>query len=453
MKQKHLVALIFLAAIITGPQTVSAGTTPEQLRALAKLPTVNLEFKLGFHSSDLRALAQTNTSKQTEAELRDLVKTEPTNVVAWCDLGAKLSFRALQEHLHVDSIDLDQIGALVQAFREGRITTTGIRDAARLMNEALDCHNKAIQINPHYLEAYAQRAVHRMIFQTCIQVLINVTEDKPVNVLSISLTPEVLADFQQIARLSPNNVETQTTFATFTMLYEAITNRISIDPSTGLGKSISEKSRALIRESCERLERLAADPDPKRAATACEGLGIIHLTLDGVNGASEKYYRRAVTLDPKRDRAWDMIAAIQLGAERNDKLLAACNERVKANDSVRSRFLLAKAYGQLKQCDNVAGQLAIILKREPQNFIATAGMAAVELQRGNDPKADDWLARADKLLTDSVSAEHRADLFSLHSVRALLGGKREGAEFYLGHALTLDPQNKNARDLLRAMEP
>jgi tetratricopeptide (TPR) repeat protein len=449
MKQKHLVALIFLAAIITGPQTVSAGTTPEQLRALAKLPTVKLGFEFWFHSSDLRALAQTNASKQTEAELRDLVKAEPTNVVAWCDLGAKLSFRALQEHLHVDSIDLDQIGALVQAFREGRITTTVIRDAARLMNEALDCHNKAIQINPHYLEAYAQRVANRIIFQ----VLINVTEDKPVNVPSISLTPENLADFQQIARLSPNIVENQTTFAMFTMLYETITNRISIDPSTGLGKNISEKSRALIRESCERLERLAADPDPKRAATACEGLGIIHLTLDGVNGASEKYYRRAVTLDPKRDRAWDMIAAIQLGAERNDKLLAACNERVKANDSVRSRFLLAKAYGQLKQCDNVAGQLAIILKREPQNFIATAGMAAVELQRGNDPKADDWLARADKLLTDSVSAEHRADLFSLHSVRALLGGKREDAEFYLGHALKLDPKNLNARDLLSAMEP
>jgi tetratricopeptide (TPR) repeat protein len=187
---------------------------------------------------------------------------------------------------------------------------------------------------------------------------------------------------------------------------------------------------------------------------------VINFMLNGTGGDATKHFRRAVTLDSNREHAWEMLVAISLAAERFDELLAVCVERVKVADTIRNRYILAKAHERLKQLDKVAEQLDIILKREPDNFAATAGMATVSLRRGDDAKADDWLARADKLATDlsadrqdSVPAEQRADLRALHAIRALLAGDRDAAELHLGHAFKLDSDNKNARAVMRTMGP
>ncbi len=443
-----LLASLLLAA------ASAAGTKPEQIRALAALPTVNLENRFEFHSSDFQAFTPTNTSKRTEVELRDLVKAEPTNAVAWCDLGGTLSARALRDCLHIESISLEEeLPKLLQALCEGRITADGVRKATRLINESLDCYNKSIQLNPQYSYAYIQRASHRMADQTCVQVLLNTLDKKPSNALSLVLAPENLADLQQACRLCPSNVGLQTTFAVYLMMSDARAKNANGDPTTGLGTAVSETSRAAIRESHSCLESLTKLASAKSAAAAYEGLGIIDFILDGASSDAEKHFRHAVRLDPTSDLAWDWLVGMCLDMKRNDDILAVCAERVKATDTVRNRYLLAKAHWRLDHLDKADEQLRLILKRDPKNFLASAGMAAVMLRRDDSATADEFLHRAEILATNDIPAEQRADLYSLFAIRALLAHDHDTAELYLKQAFKLDPDNKNAKAVHGALKP
>jgi tetratricopeptide (TPR) repeat protein len=440
-------------ALLAAVLLLAAGTTSEQLRPLAKLPTISLNFNFGFQSSDFGIAKNTNTTRRAEAELRAILKENPADSVAWSELGGRLMGRALNNHLHVESIKIEDINGIVRDLREGRLSTNDVHQATRLLDESLDCYDKAIQTSPQRIDGYVQRALYRMAIMPCAQGLRNALEDKETDFFALIFSPQVLADFQQVARLCPDNAEAQTTSASYTLMWEAKTKRLDMDPGTGWGKFISESARALIRENCVHLERLATTNDTQRAATAHEGLGMIHLMLDGGNGGAGKHFRRAIALDPTRDRAWDILTGLQVTAQRFDLLLGLCHDRVKAADTVRNRFLLAKAHEQLNQPDKTEEQLDLILKREPDNFLAATGKAAVQLRRGDTARAAEWLARADKLAADSVAAEQRADLRSLHAIHAALRGDRDAAEFHLGHAFKLDKDNKNARAVLRALEP
>jgi tetratricopeptide (TPR) repeat protein len=290
-----------------------------------------------------------------------------------------------------------------------------------------------------------------MFFGTCIQVLTDALEGKA-PVLSSFVTADTFANLQQAARLCPDNVNLQAGFASILVMSDALAMSARSDPAKDLGDTLSERSRAALAEIRPRLETLAARNDPELAAHACEALAAIEF-MQGATGNAQKYGRRAVTLNPTRESAWEMLVGMQLKAEHPAELLTVCAERVKVADTIRNRYLLAKAHEQLDHYDKVAEQLDLILKREPDNFLATAGKAAMLLRRGDDAKAAECLQRAATLANNATEPAQRADLLSLQAIHAVLRGDRKTAALHLGQALKLDENNKNARAVLRALGP
>ena len=440
MKTKSLVAALLFVAVAA---THAAGTQPEQIRALAKLPTMNIDISFSINSTDFGITRTNNAPLRSEAELRVALKSSPRDSAAWRDLATELARRALRDHLRTESITLNDIPRLIAAARSGELSRADINRARQLLDESVECCTKAIEAELGKSDGYLLRAAHRMMFQGVLQFIADTLDGKDSALISLMLTPDLFTDLREAARLRPDNAHLQSMCATYFLISEIYIRN----------SHATEKMHGTIADNLSRLETLAATNDPKIAAAACFGLGSIDFMLKGTNSIAAQRLQRAVTLDPSNERAWDLLVGAHLTAKRDDALLAVCASRVKAADTVRNRYILAKAHEQLAQLDETAAQLDIILKREPNHFAAVTGMAALALRRGDDAKADEFLSRAEKLATDSVSAEQRSDLRVLHAIRALLRNERDGAELHLGHAFKLDHENKNARAVLRAMQP
>ncbi len=450
---KH--SLKLLAALLLGPLTAlhaaEVGTNQEPFRLLAKLPSININFKMGFQSAEL-GLGKTNDLPgKSEADVREILQTSPTNSAAWCALAGQLLGRATRDHLHVEHLNLEDLPKLLAAVQEGRLTRDDVQHARQLMDEALDGFSKVVELAPGKPDGYVQRAFCRMFFGTSLQVLTDALEGKA-PVLSSFVTPATFTDLQQAARLCPDSVKLQAGFASILVMSDALAGSARPNPAKDPSDALSERSRAALAEIRPRLETLAARNDPELAAHACEALAVIEF-MHGATGNAQTYGQRAVTLDPTRESAWEMLVGLQVKAERPAELLTICAERIKAADTIRNRYLLAKAHEQLDHYDKVAEQLDLILKREPDNFLAMAGKAAMLLHLGDDAKVAKCLQRAATLANDSTEPAQRADLLALQAIQAVLRGDRNTAELHLGQALKLDENNKNARAVLQALGP
>ena len=439
MKNAQYTFIALLLAPLAALYAADARKKTQPIRLLAKLPSISVSFKMEFQITEF-GLDKTNAAPRvSESSLRETLKTTPTNATAWCTLGAQLLGRAMRDHLHAENINGENIPKLLAALQSGRLTREDIQHARQLMDEALGCYAKAIASAPEESDGYLQRLGCRLIFRTCLQLLDATLEGKPPS-QSQPITPDTFDDFQQAARLCPDNVKLQATF----LIYLAICDAAAKRDGSILDEAFATKSRTAIAEARSRLETLTACKNPGLAAQACEGLAIPAFMF-GSAAEAQKLVQRAVTLDPARDSAWELLASVQIRAERRDDLLTVCTERVKAADTIRNRYFLAKAYEQLDQFDKTAEQLDLILKREPDNFLATTGRAAILLRCSDDAKATEFLQRAAKLANDITEPAQRADLFTLQAISETLIGDRKTAELYLGQALKLDENNKNAR--------
>ncbi len=444
---KHTVTLLvaLLLAPLAAVHAAEDGTKPEALRLLARLPSINVNVTMGFQSTDFEVHKTNAAPRKSEAELREVLKASPTNAAAWCELGEQLLERAMHDHLHVARLHGDDIPKLLAALQAGRLTRDDVQHAWQLMEEALDCFSKAIANAPEQLDGYLKRLGCQLFFRNCLQAVRAVLGGDQPN-LSQFLTTEALSDFQQVARLCPDNVNIQSTLLFFLIMSDGAAKQ----PGTHFEPAFLAQARTAREETRARLETLAAGSDSKLAAQACEGLGMNRLMF-GATDDAQTYCRRAITLDPARDSAWELLAAVQIKAERNAELLAVCTERVRAADTSRNRYFLAKAHEQLAQFDQTIEQLDLILKREPDHFLATLGKAAMLLRRGDEAKAAGCLQRAAALANDKTDPGQTADLLVLQAIQALLRGDRKTADLHLGHALKLDGENRNARAVLRAL--
>lgn len=454
IEKTHAASLILTALLLASGtllQAADTGTKPEAMRLLAKLPSINVNFKMGFQSADLGLGLTNDTPSRSEADVRKTLQTSPTNPAAWCELAGQLLNRATRDYLHEEHLSLEDIPQLLAAVQAGRLTSSDVQRVRQLTDEALGCFSKVIELAPEKLDGYVQRAYCRMFFGTSIQVLTDALAGKA-PVLSSFVTAATFADLQQAARLCPDNVNLQSGFAYSLVMSDALAMSAKPAPAKDLGDALSERSRAAFAEIRPRLATLAARNDPGLAAHACEALAMIEF-MRGATADAQKHGQRAVTLDPSRESAWELLVAMQLRAEHHPELLTVCAGRIQASDTVRNRYLLAKAYEQLDELDKTTEQLDIMLTREPDNFLATAGKAAVLLRRGEDTKAAEFLQRAATRANSTADRTQRADLLSLQAIQAVLRGDRNRAELHLGQALKLDKDNKNARAILRAMGP
>jgi len=287
---KHTVALLvaLLLAPLAAVHAADDGAKPEALRRLARLPSVDINYKQGFQSTDFE-LDKTNTApRKSEAELREILKASPTNATAWCDLGEQLLARATREHLRMERLGGEGTRKLLAAVQAGQLSKDDVHCARQLMEEALACFSKAIACAPEKLDGYLKRLGCQLFFRTGLVALANAVDGQKTNPAQY-LTPETLADFQQVTRLRPDNVNSQTTF----LFYLFVSNEAAKSKYPGAHGEAGfvANMRAATVETRARLETLATRNDPKLAAQAYEGLAMNALVCGAINDA-QKYCRR-----------------------------------------------------------------------------------------------------------------------------------------------------------------
>lgn len=139
--------------------------------------------------------------------------------------------------------------------------------------------------------------------------------------------------------------------------------------------------------------------------------------------------------------------------------MAACEARVQANASSRSRLFLAKTYDAANQMGKAEQQLRLALQQAPDDVTANVALAAVLLRQSQDAtklaEAGRFLAKARALLgepaeTEGDSADRQACLLNTGIYFALAGdlpaARRCGQEL-----LRLNLESKPAKKLLAAL--
>jgi tetratricopeptide (TPR) repeat protein len=162
--------------------------------------------------------------------------------------------------------------------------------------------------------------------------------------------------------------------------------------------------------------------------------------------------RRAIELDPSRGGAREILLATLAMKDRDAEVLKAAQEYVRYSDTVKTRYLLAKAYENLHQYDRAEEQVRLALKQAPDDARLNLALAALLLKRGALAEAGKLLDRAAELTGKKDGEKHRTDYLAIRGVYLALSGDRQGAFRVLSEALEADKLHQQARAALEAMD-
>lgn len=353
------------------------------------------------------ALIWADQEKEAEPILRRAIKDAPNEWRAWLALGECLDCRAIQMAFGDKGVTFHYLDekVVISALREQQLTAKQVADMRRLWKEARRCHDRAVELAPAETKPYFHR-IRSNISDALSEMGLRGDKEEVTKVLAAVFTPENTADMSRIARLTPENAKNiggaiLVEFMACLLHPKKDGKGTASPPANGLGakdsllpKFLSAESRERMTWGMERLELLAKNSDGATAAAAAEILAEVlmvikstgesqlapfshqleefkkdvermrsvqearraHLSpigeMDGRTAKMVQLLRRAIQLDPSRERSWDMLTGLLVVEWRSAEALAAALDRIKLKDNAHNRFLAAKIYargGQFKK--------------------------------------------------------------------------------------------------------
>ena len=263
-----------------------------------------------------------------------------------------------------------------------------------------------------------------------------------------------LSDLREAARLAPNDLNSVGLSAMF-----GITAFKAQQDAAGRTdwSALPEEARRPAEEAMRPLEALArsAGTDQETAAKASEADGLLWLFV-GNQVAAEPSLRRAVSLDPRRESAWDGLTMLLVGARDYQGAASLLEARVKVLDTARGHLLLAKIYDKTGQPEKEASQVQAALAADPDDLTANIAQAALLLRHGDDAATLEQ-ARKQIVATDVLyrkatrSQEAWKDQTLLASIYNALTGDAASAREKLAQILSFDKDYEPAKAALAAM--
>jgi tetratricopeptide (TPR) repeat protein len=242
----------------------------------------------------------------------------------------------------------------------------------------------------------------------------------------------------------------------------AITDRQGqAGPGSFSWDALPEKSQESLRGDVTRLENLAQNGTPGTAAGALEVLGILEGPVLHEPNRCISSLREALTIQPSREHAWEVLVATLAQGRRYDELLAVCQEQAKQTNSARTHLLLAKAHEKLKQWDDSEDEARVAASEDPGDFTTDLSLAALLLRRSGDDdsalsEADDWLKRSElalsKMPPPQRNREQVIDLTLTRGIYYALTGELDTARQFVKTVIERDKDNKFAQEILSAMD-
>lgn len=350
--------------------------------------------------------------------------------------------------------------ALIEALKRSPPTPGAVETCRRLTREAREASDRAVTAGPDQAEAYAIRALvcstdHLM---SALLRSLEGADSDPLEVHLASFTLDALPDLQRAAELSPNDTVALGTAAFYELFAAGLAQRGTrmeqLLPGAAWA-SLPETHRRSLRAALARLEELGQGADPRSAASALEIRGALQaLALNDLRGA-ETSLRRATALEPTRELAWEVLFVCLIAADRWDELLPLAELRVKGQDTVRNRLLLAKACERLRQPERALEQVEHAVRREPDGLLPNLSLAGLALQ-GTDPallaRVPQALAKVQQALSRPAPPSQVFDFLFLTGLHLALTDRPDLARATFERLLELDPGHTEAKEALSALE-
>jgi tetratricopeptide (TPR) repeat protein len=399
------------------------------------------------------SLEETGNAAEAESILRRAAQTEPTAWQCHVALG-----RFLDREAKRGVLEGDWSGGLGD-----RLAAAGVSTAKARLNEAGECFDEAVMLAPKQPEAWFRRAMHRSLSNLVSNEIAVATgaKDLSADIYEGCFSPESLADLQQASRLSPDNYELVGSTALFEV-YVAQGRTGHPTPNLFSWRALPEKSQASLRGELNRLDSLAGGADSHAAAGALEVLGILEGPVLHEPDRCIASLQQALTLDPSREHAADVLVATLAQSGRYDELLSACEDQVKRTNSARGHLLLAKAHERLKQWDDCEDETRLAVLLEPGDFTADLSLAAMLLKHSTDgdddtfAEADACLRRAESALGKTPPAQRNrqqvVDLTLTRGIYYALTGDMDTARQFIKAVVERDANNQFAHEILSAMD-
>jgi len=283
--------------------------------------------------------------------------------------------------------------AVMELISRGQITDANLSAARRILDEAIQCADRAATLAPNRAEPCKQRmqlVTAEVLLEWARQSLHG---EVPEFSLFLRLSLRHLPELWHAALCSPDDCELLGGAACLE-LQQALS--IWKGKPTGLDSipTLSENARKSIRQAIGYLRQQAALNDRRVKAFAAEVLAKLSI-LAGEPCGAEVFLADVVRSRPLLEAAWDLrIQLLMTNPRSRPEFLAACLDRLRAKDNAHNRFLLALAYFSDNQTDKAREQLELGAQNEADDLDSALGLAAVLMRTGNAADLD----RAGRLL-------------------------------------------------------
>lgn len=367
------------------------------------------------------ALTHDGQAREAEPLLRRAVKEAPKEWRGWLALAEcvdDLAYRHIIGDKEV-SYTFQNPEPMIAALRECKPMVQQIAEMRWMWEEAGGYFARAIELAPADEAKPSLRRVASSLSHGFVNKLLRMAQQEKANspekkVLpeAVFLAPEILPDLRRLARLTPDDPQKLGSAMTLEILTCVSHNKLEMnDDCSSWADFLALQKRSLIdvlpaenRESVrwclERLEQLTKHPDKTKAAVASEILALWLIEIQELGEHKRaalpisstkrqasvrvlEHLRRAVQLDPSRERAWDSLTALLAKDQKIAEAIAVTRERIAIKDNARNRFFLAKAYAESDQFDKAAEALRAGLKSDPTDLNCLLGLIALALKRGN----------------------------------------------------------------------
>ena len=280
--------------------------------------------------------------------------------------------------------------------------------------------------------------------------------DKQPASISLVLDPNVLADLRKAGQLETEDYRVKYCMAVFEVFSELVLRKIEIKSYTDIWPKLSDDARQSVNDAMVRLSAITTAPDNTKAAETLEALGVLQCFIRGDSASGIATLRRAVTLDPTREQAWDMLIGVLAQAHSTDDIVAVCQQRLDAKKSVRNHLIMANIWDLQGRSDEVETHVRAAITLQPDDVLANLAQAALSVRGARNAAtldlASQRITAAAALFTDSTPAAQQAELAVLRCIHAALSGQLDRANDCLDGALRLDPANSSAKDLLEVLK-
>jgi tetratricopeptide (TPR) repeat protein len=407
-----------------------------------------------------RALWSAGKIKEADSVLRRAVQIDPGRAISWQTLGHFLEAEAKHALIQEAEGPRKKLGPEKLLLEVSRVKPRAeqVAQSRNFAAEASVCFDRAVAVSTNSSDAYLQRALHKSFDGYLQNVLAYVQGEKTdvTEVMKGMFNIDCLPDFQKAAQLSSQEYRTLAMSAFF----EAFAMNIQSNPSQGtLGawNQLPDRSQKSIRSALTRLENLGQEPDAHLAAGAMESLSILQGFVVGDRTGAERSARRAVALDPTRERSWDMLIGLLAKPETYEELRSICEQRVRQKETARNRILLAKAHERLNQLERAEENVQTAIKLDPNDFTANLAEAALLMKRRRDAgglgSAARFLGKAEQILKkeNKDSDPRYVQLTLTSSIYYALRGEMDKARELIRGVLESDKNNTDAREILSAL--